>query len=266
MLKLMKYEFMKMRVTLLALVAGLIALEAGFLIGEATNRTAMMSVCLTLVLILTFGVFAYLIIAGIVSYSQELRDKSGYLIFMTPVRPLGIVLSKLLFIALVSLVAMALFGGASYLDIRHLIVRLDLDAKDLATINSMLRFGLRTNATLAQILQMVLLFAVMTLDQVLMTMCTAYLAITLSATLLQNKKGFVRGLISVVLFALLTWGAGWVTSKLTYGGVTIDESADWTVAIEQLRRGMGLGALVDLGFSAIFVAVSAWLLDRKVDL
>ena len=205
MFKLMKYEFRKWRTTLLALVAGLAALEIGFVAGRAMNKTGLMTVCLVLISILTFAAFAYLVIAGIASYSLELRDKSGFLIFMTPVRPIGIVLSKLVFIALAALAAMALFGTAAYLDFRFLIRRLDLDPETLDQLNMLLRFGLKSNATVQQILQMVGFFAVTSLVQILLTMCTAYLSITLSATLLQNKKGFLRGLISFALFVALSW-------------------------------------------------------------
>lgn len=262
MLKLMKYELRKWRVTLLALLAGLAGLEVGFIAGLSLDKTGLMTVCLSLIVMLTFAAFAYLMIAGVASYSQELREKSGYLIFMTPVRPLGIVLSKLLFIALASLAAMALFGTAAYLDLRHLIYKLDVDPDMLNQMNMLLRFGLKTNATVQQILQMAAFSALSVLLEVLMTMCTAYLAITLSATLLQNKKGFVRGLISFALFVALTWGSSWLTQKL----FPVDISDVGTVGAGQLTGVLGWSALLNFAFCAVFCVASAWLLDRKVDL
>ena len=91
-------------------------------------------------------------------------------------------------------------------------------------------------------------------------MCSAYLAITLSATLLQNKKGFLRGLISLVLFLLLTWGGSWISQKLFYEKVALDAS------FAQMRSVLGWSALLNAVFCAIFVAASAWLLDQKVNL
>ena len=260
MFKLMIYEFRKWRTTLLALVAGLAALEIGFVAGRAMNKTGLMTVCLVLISILTFAAFAYLVIAGIASYSLELRDKSGFLIFMTPVRPIGIVLSKLVFIALAALAAMALFGTAAYLDFRFLIRRLDLDPETLDQLNMLLRFGLKSNATVQQILQMVGFFAVTSLVQILLTMCTAYLSITLSATLLQNKKGFLRGLISFALFIALSWGASWLSQKLFYDRVALD------AAYEQFRGAIGGTAALNFALCAVFCWASAWLLDHKVNL
>ena len=260
MLKLMKYEFRKMRTTLLCMLAGLAALEVGFIVGIKVDEPALMAFCLSLIALLTFAAFAYLVVAGITGYSRELREKSGYLIFMAPVRPIGIVASKLLFISLVSLAAAALFGSACWLDLRALLDKLNLDEYTLYNLNAMLRFGLKTDATIQQILLIAGFSVLSVLIQILLTMCTAYLAITLSATLLQNKKGFLRGLISLALFAALTWGANWLAKKLLYDRV------DLTDSLAQLKGTLGRALALNAALCALFAAASARLLDRKVDL
>ncbi|MBQ8110231.1 MAG: hypothetical protein IJ124_08755 [Clostridia bacterium] len=261
MLKLMKYEFFKWRTTLLALLVGLVALEIGFIAGEKLNKTGLMSVCLGLISMLAFAAFVYLLIAGIAGYSQELREKSGYLVFMTPVRTMGVVLSKLLFIALTALVAMALFGGAAYLDFKHLIGRLNLDARALEQVNMLLRFGLNANATVQQIVQTAIFLGCTVLIEVMLTLCTGYLAVTLSATLMQNKKGLWRGLVSLVIFVALTWGSSWITQKLLYDRVNIvNANADI------LRDLLLWASLLNFAFCAAFTFASAWLLKHKVNL
>ena len=64
MLKLMKYEFRKMRTTLLAMLAGLIALQIGFVVGTHTDNNTVVIVCLSLITLLTSLVYAYIILAG----------------------------------------------------------------------------------------------------------------------------------------------------------------------------------------------------------
>ena len=260
MLKLMKYEFRKWRVTLLALLVGLVGLELGFIAGVKLEKPQLMAVCLSLIMLLTFAAFAYLVIAGIAGYSQELREKCGYLIFMAPVRSISIVLSKLLFIALVALAATALFGAAGWLDARYLLSKANLDAQTLDSLNAILRFGLKTDATVQQILQMAGFSAASVLLELLLTMCTAYLAITLSATLLQNKKGFLKGLISIVLFVVLSWGSSWLAQKLLYERVALGTT------LEEVRATLGWSLLLNFALCALFAGVSAWLLDHKVDL
>ena len=260
MLKLMKYEFRKMRLTLLAMLGALVALEIGFIAGIHLEKNGLIAVCIALISILVFVVYAYIILAGMASYSRELKEKSGYLIFMTPVSPLGIVLSKLLFTTLASLVATATFGLAAYLDFRYLVDRANLDANTLDQVNMLLRFGLNANADIFQILRTVLFYTATVLIEIMVTMCSAYLAITLSATLLQNKKGFIRGFVSLVLFALLTWGGNWVSQKLFYDGVSTG------ITFEQMKRVLGWSALFNAALCAIFTFASAWLLDKKVNL
>ncbi len=260
MLKLMKYEFRKLRNTLLVLLGALAALEVAFLVGTSMNKSGLVAISLTLISILVFVVYAYIILAGMASYSRELKEKSGYLIFMTPVRSVGVVLSKLLFTMLTSFVITAVFGAVAYLDFRYLVSRMNIDPDILNQINMMLRFGLNANATLSQILRMAGFYALTVVIEVMLTMCSAYLAITLSATLLQNKKGFLRALISLVLFVAITWGGNWLAQKLFYDGIAVNTSfADMTGAVAK-------SLALNLGLSAVFVAASAWLLEHKVNL
>ena len=260
MLKLIKYEFRKWRNPLLALLAGLAALEVGFIAGLKLDKPQLMTVCLSLIAVLTFAAFAALVIAGIAGYSQELRQKSGYLIFMAPVSAIGVVLAKLLFIALVSLAATALFGAACYFDFRALLDKLNLDASTLESLNAMMRFGLKTDATIQQVMQMAGFSAATVLLEVLLTMCTAYLAITLSATLMQTQKGFLRALVSILLFVALSWGSSWLAGKLLYTRV------EFGATVGEFKAVLGYSLLLNLALCAVFAGVSAWLLDRKVNL
>ena len=261
MFKLMKYEFRKLRTALLAMLGTLVALEIGFLVGNAMQKTTLTAPCLTLIVVLAFIVYAYIVLAGMASYSRELQEKSGYLVFMVPVPTLGVVLSKLIFTMVAALAATALFAGTAWFDLRMLARQVDIDQETLNQINVMLRLGLGANATIQQILQAIGFGALTVLIEIMRTMCTAYLAITLSATLLQNKKGFLRGLISLALFVALTWGSSWLTDKLLYSNVRVTyDSASRLYGI------LGWSLLLNLVLSAIFAGISAWLLDRKVNL
>ena len=260
MLKLMKYEFRKLRNTLLIMLATLAALEIGFLVGEAMEKTGLMTVSLVLISVLVFLVYAYIILAGMASYSRELKEKSGYLVFMVPVRPIGVVLSKLVFTALTALAATALFGAVAYFDFRYLIGKMDIDPDVMNQINMLLRFGLKANANVMQILRMAGFYALTMLIEILLTMCTAYLAITLSATMLQNKKGFLRAMISLVLFIALTWGANWGGQRLIYDRVALD------TPLQEMTGTIAWSLLYNLVLSALFVGASAWLLDHRVNL
>lgn len=260
MLKLMKYELRKLSNTLIILLIALAALEVGFIAGQLLDRQPLSFVCLVLIGMLAFGAYVYIIVSGVVNYSRELKEKSGYLAFMVPVRTIGVVASKLLFTVLAAVAATAVFGVVCWLDARFLVGKMDIDPETLAQINLLLRFGLNAGADLFQILRVAGYAVLAVLIQIALIMCTAYLAITLSATLLQNRKGFLRALISFALFTVLSWGCGWVTEKLMY------DRASLTTEFSRMTGIVGGAALMNLGFCALFALACAWLLERSVNL
>lgn len=261
MFKLMKYEFRKTRATLLAMLTALLVLEAGFLIGDRIDDYRVAGVCLGLLTVLVFAVYVYILIAGIASYSREINDKTGYMTFMVPVGPMGIVASKLLFTVLAALVITALFGGAVYYDYAQLFKRLELDQDVYTQMNfafSMFTGTLGTNFSLTRVILTIAFEAGTVLIEIILVMCTAYLAITLSATILQNKKGFLRLLVSFLLFVALNY----VTNRAS--GMVYRDVVPETTA--QLLSMLGTQAAVHFAFAAVFAGATAWLLDRKVSL
>ena len=261
MLKLMKYEFRKMRTVLLIMVAALVALEAGFLIGDKIESLRLTGICLGLLTALVFAVYIYILFAGIISYSRELNDKTGYMTFMAPVSPLGVVVSKLLFTILAAVCVTALFGAAVYYDYALEFSRIEMDAdiyRELDFAFTLFTGSMGGNITLMRVILNLALEAGTVLIEILLTLCTAYLSITLSATLLQNRKGFIRLALSAALFL----GLSYLTSRvgdLVHHTETVDTT-------EQLLQMLGTQAGVDFAFAALFAGASAWLLDRKVSL
>ena len=262
MLKLMKYEFRKTRTTLLVMLAALVALEAGFLIGDRIDNYKIAGVSLGLLTVLVFAVYVYILIAGITSYSREINDKTGYMTFMVPVSPMGIVTSKLLFTILAAVGVTALFGSAVYYDYATLFRRVELEGgniyQQLDFTFTLFTGTMGANVSLTRVILTLAFEAGTVLIEIILTMCTAYLAITLSATLLQNKKGFLRILVSVLLFVALNY----VSSAVS--GLVVRETMPQTT--EELLGMLGTQAAVHFAFAAVFAGATAWLLDRKVSL
>ncbi|MER2144042.1 MAG: hypothetical protein ABS888_09595, partial [Eubacteriales bacterium] len=244
MLKLMKYELIKMRTMLLIMLALLVALEAGYLIGDALDDARVMGISLGLLTMLVFAVYVYILIAGIVSYSREINSKTGYMTFMVPVGPVGIVASKLLFTILAAIVVTALFGGAIYYDYAREFGKLNLDDNAYQQISfafTMITGSMGGNVSLLRVILTLAFEAGTVLIEIILMMCTAYLAITLSATLLQNKRGFLRLLVSFALFVALNY----ITGKV--GGLVSSDNAPETTA--ELLRLLGVRAAVHFAFA-----------------
>ena len=258
MFKLIKYEFLKMRTLLGLMTLALIALEIGFIAGDKTQNPELMGVCLGLLSVLAFAVYLVILLSGISSYGKELNDKTGYMTFMAPVTPLGVVASKLLFTMAAAVVMAALFGGAVYYDMTRLFDGVEWDPQMLEQMNFFFRVYLGGQYGLTTVLLNVALIGVTVVLQVLAVMCAAYLAITLAATLLQNKKGFLRFLVSIIFFGVLQYVMSTV-SRLVIGSPAAQTTRE---AMSYIAKDLALEG----AFCVLFAGVSAWLLDRKVSL
>ena len=261
MLKLMKYEFRKMRTPLLMMAAALVGLEAGFIVGMKLESFNMVGICLGVLVALVFVAYFYILIAGITSYERELSDRTGYLAFMTPVKPLGIVGSKLAFTALTAVCATALFGAVAMYDFFRLSRGVDMDPelyRQLRNMMDMLQSQMGPGSPIAQALMMIAYQGGSLLIHLMLLMCCAYLAVTLSTTILQARKSVLKMAISFAFFV----GFNTLTGKVS----------DWatgdlqTYASGEVLRLLGIRAAVELAFALLFAGASAWLLDRKVSL
>jgi len=81
------------------------------------------------------------------------------------------------------------------------------------------------------------------------TVTTAYLAVVISAALLNGKR--FNGLLSFLFFLALSWLSGWVTRQITAG------MADAITTM--LTYG-----LIDLIFAAVMYVVTALIMERKL--
>ena len=262
MLKLMKYEFRKMRTVLLILLGGVAVLQAAFMVGDLIDDERVVGVSLMLLTLLAFVVYFYIMISGFLSYSRELSDKTGYLAFMTPVSSVKLIGSKLLFTGLTAIAVTALFAGAAWCDYMLLFKRMNLGADALQQADISLAMFTRSLSGEAFTLTELILRGAFLLGQVMISlmlfMCTAYLSITLGSTLLQAQKGFWRGVVTLAIFIALSF----ITNKV---GELASGDAEFRLTSDVLRS-LGVVGGIELTFAVAFAGLSAWLLDRKVSL
>lgn len=200
MLKLTKYEFRKNRTFFIIFGIGLVLLQIYFMISTHSGdeeHTIMSSMLLFMYLMICyFSVFMF----AISSYSKELNSKSSYLIFMTPNSALKIILSKMLAILIVGLVLLVLVCTLGYFDISMIFDAYPNVGNIAEFLDEILPIlGINTNELVISIFAAILQFIISFFSIVTL----AYLAITLSATLLQNNK--LKGLVSFVIFIVLSY-------------------------------------------------------------
>ena len=201
MLKLTKYELIKSKMTLI-IVALIFALLEGYflytIIVQDDYHSGMAASFLTMFALCCFFI---VYIMAIVNYSYELSSKSSYLIFMTPNSTLSIILSKMLSILAIGIGVVATFTIFAILDI-HLVFETYTETEDILDFfkHFLESMEIDTALLLPTIIGYILEFIINFFSIVTMI----YLAITLSSTVLQNKRG--KGIVSfvlVIVFAIL---------------------------------------------------------------
>ena len=84
MLKLIKYELIKQRTSKVIIGAILALLEVAFLAGMLLGKEEIMAIAAGMLTFLASVTFVIVGLEEIITYYHDLRDKSGYMLFMTP--------------------------------------------------------------------------------------------------------------------------------------------------------------------------------------
>ncbi len=186
MLKLIKYEYRKDLVAYLIMFFVMIALEAYVLIATAVHSETNLGISAALfVLGGSAGIF-FIMVLGAISYSKEINSKFSYMTFMTPMSSKQILGSKYLSLFFATALLSVLYVAFGYFDVLLILDKFE-DVNDIKNLVEM-AFSVSGNnlgdaiaGLLGSLfLQWISLFSMVSF---------AYLAITLSATLLANKKG-----------------------------------------------------------------------------
>lgn len=208
MLKLVKYEFRKALSGVLALLGLTAALEIYFLISLNLEEEAHLVISMVLLMLCAYAVALFVFIRGVTSYSSELKNRSSYLIFLTPNSSLKIVASKFLYTFVNGLCFALLFAALAGADLVLAMQHFGEYERFLNGLTTMLNmYGVYVD----QILYGVLFVLVYVFLSILSTIAVAYFSITISHTLFRDKKW--RWLPSLLLFAGLTWGINYLCSR-----------------------------------------------------
>ena len=219
--KLIKYELRKNLGMLIAMLSTIGAVEIYFLLSLAADKESHVAVSAILMPIGCFLIALLVFILGVTSYSRELSQKSSYLLFMTPHSTLSIISSKVLYTVVLGVGFAALLGGLLLLDIPLLLDYFGEWSGFAQMLDNLL--GTR-DLSLAAFLFTALFFALTAFCQVLSMVGLSYLSITLSATLLQNRKG--KWVLSVAFFLLLAWLNSRLAALWGYDVNSIDRMLD----------------------------------------
>ncbi len=207
--RLIKYEFRKDSGTYLSLFGILVVTEIYFIISFLLKSTNNMVMALVLAEIGgACGILA-LMIQGAVSYAKEINSKYSYMTFMTPNSTYKIVGSKYLSLLIVTVAGTLIFGLFLGLNIKLITDRYD----QINFLRSMFdeigeAYGFNTGSYIASFMASLVTMMI----GFFFSVSCAYVAITLSTTILANRRG--KGFLSVVFFFVISILTSIIVSRI----------------------------------------------------
>lgn len=253
MFRLMKYEYRRNLPGIVVMLSVILLAQGYYLFAVIRKEPYVaMGASMLLAFVASLSVLG-LLIFSVALYSRELSQKSSYLTFMTPNSMPRILGAKLIAAFLLGVVFAGIISLLAVWDVKLMIASFpDLEmARELAE-----QFAQMMNMELSTIITNVLAVAIGFVVNFLAIVMVAYLAITLSATALQNRR--LKGIVSFVLFAALIVALEWGVAQ--YPDVEYSETlvrglvADWPKYVTFL-------AVIAGSF-----VLSARLLEKKVSL
>lgn len=247
MWKLIKYELRK-QMQSKAIIFGIVALlEIVWFWGLFMNENLLISTSGFLFVAANISML-YLYFESIVTFSNDLKTKNSYMLFMTPNSSYKIIGAKVLASGIQIIVYGLCFFGIGVLDLGIMAIRIHSVAEIIELIKTFLREAVQIDVNVTYVLISILSLLIVGI----FILVLAYLSITLSATFLANKA--YKGIISFAIFVLILFVVEKIASAvlgniLLSDGTTIILSILWYAA-------MSIAAYV----------ATAWMLEKRVSL
>ena len=210
MLNLIKYEFIKQRSSKLIALGIFAILEVIFLLGTALEHDGFLGFSMGFLAVVSIVFIFWLGIEAIFTLSSDMRNKSGYMLFMTPNSVYKIMAGKVISSILTIVIAVACIALLALADMTILQIRFSSIKEFSEMVKDMLEvvFDVRISW------QMALVFlAIMVLSWISMV-AAGFMAVTISNTVLANFKA--KGLISFLIFIAVGLISSYILNAL-YG-------------------------------------------------
>ena len=259
MLNLIKYEFIRKYKLIAGTIITALALNV-FLITRGIGGSATFLVLLPLVLSVLF-------IADIVKmYSDDLNNKTGYMLFMTPNSGYKIISSKVLTAVLEGFALLFIYLIFLLINGAYIAVSMgnEIDfSQIIKVVNNLLSGSLGFN------LGHISVFLLAALTFIIAFITTVYTAMTIRKSIFSEIK--FGGLFSFIIFLLINWGLSFISDKFFEIITPYYDSIDIVSSTGRIAAGelamILLPMIVVLIVQAIaLTGISGYLLEKKINL
>ena len=205
---------------------------------------------IALLTLLAIGGVLVIGLESVITLHRDMNTKQSYMLFMTPNSCYKILGAKVLECSLSILITGACFFALAALDITLLFAKEGELNQIWEMIQQFLQQITINGRELVFDLPTIAAVVFHLLTSWISTVCTAYLAVVVSAALLNGKR--FNGLLSFVLFLILFWFTGWGTQQAIHGmaGTTI--------------QSMMVSGCIELIFAAIMYVITAQIMEKKL--
>lgn len=264
--KLMKYEVYRRKTTILAYIILFAVAELLILFGLYKGDSWIaLSVVMTILII--GGTYVYALVDTIASYYSDLKNKHGYMLFLTPVSGYQIIGSKALFGLLQLFVTVVLMFLAMFLNYR-VAIHLYFTGTEFEELWRQLMEGFKVIAPhIGQLIQFLLIVLLQWFTIIMM----GILAVTLSKTIFSNSKhSFLFSLLIYILLSVITQTIS--VSVLApfglFGDMINIQIVDNTIVQSSIEIGryFTIGIVLYSVYISLFYFLSGRFLHKRIDL
>lgn len=246
MFKLVKYELRKQLFSKVVILTLLALLEIGFLVGLFTENNDILATSAGLFIFLSIVTVCFVAFESIFTFSNDLKTKQSYMLFLTPNSTYKIVGAKILTSMLTIIVTAAAFLAVILLNVTIALAKYEMIGDFVKVIQEFMKQMMNAEVNYALVIAYVC-YIVFNLIRILIVGMTS---ITLSATFLSNTK--VKGIVSVAFF----FGINYLTSKLA--SLLIPSLTAFDTSPFYYH------CLWTLGVVGVFYLLTSFMLDKKV--
>lgn len=244
MFKLMKYELRKQAFSKGIILALLALTEVLYLFSVLFDKEKTLAISVVILVMLTYASILFVAFESILTYSNDLKTKRSYMLFLTPRSSYQIVGAKVFTSGIQVLITGFVFLLIGIGDAAIIIAKYDVLAQVKVGIVQMIEQITKSDFELKSLIFVFLLVLLSWISIITI----AFFSITLSTTFLANKK--FKGLVSFAIFIGINALYSFITNK------TIGSNMSDTYII--------LNSLYTLCFIAITYVGTSWMLDKKV--
>lgn len=197
--KLIKYEFRKQLLSKIVVAFVIAGLEVFFFLGILTSNGDWIGTALALFIMAAVFSLIYFSFEAIITYSNDLKTKQSYMIFLTPCNMFQVVGAKLITTIVQIVLVGSIYLVVGVLDGLVVVAKYGTIKQVIEVIRTFFDTLSGVEIRLTEIIFLIMMFLVTWLVFVAMAM----FAITLSTTVLSNRK--FKGVLSIALYFFIDW-------------------------------------------------------------